>query len=169
MSFSSLVPVFMGRDWWDSWDYPARIMDQCFASPLLDSDLLAPQLYRGFVLRPRTQSNVAASGQSEVKNDDQQFQVSLNVSQFKPDEIQVKVVDNYVEIHAKHEEKSDDHGFVSREFTRRYVLPRSCQGDLVTSSLTPEGVLTIEAPKKALEDVQKNERPVPIEQKPKEN
>lgn len=76
MSFSSLVPALFGRDWWDAYDYPARIMDQCFASPIVDEDLLSPRIYRGFLVRPRTQANVAGSGVSEVKNDETKFEVS---------------------------------------------------------------------------------------------
>ncbi|XP_035214168.1 protein lethal(2)essential for life-like [Stegodyphus dumicola] len=162
MALSALVPALLGRDWWDTWDYPNRIMDQFFANPLLEEDLLPPSIFRGFLLRPRTQANIAASGQSEVKNDEKQFQVALNVSQFKPEEIEVKIVDNYVVIHGKHEEKSDEHGFVSREFTRRYMLPHNCESETVTSSLSPDGVLTINAPKKAIEPPPTQERKIPI-------
>lgn len=152
----------MGRDWWEAWDYPSRIMDQCFGTHLCDRDLLSPTLVRGYYFRPRSQASLAASGQSEVSNDEQQFQVSLNVSQFKPEELQVKVVDRYVVVHGKHEERNDEHGFVSREFTRRYMLPKACEPDTVASSLSPEGMLTIIAPKKALEEPPKQERNVPI-------
>lgn len=81
MSFSSLVPAFFGRGdwWWDAYDYPSRIMDQCFASPIVDEDLLSPRVYRGFLVRPRTQANLASSGVSEVKNDETKFEVSLGV------------------------------------------------------------------------------------------
>ncbi|GFY62996.1 protein lethal(2)essential for life [Trichonephila inaurata madagascariensis] len=103
------------------------------------------------------------SGQSEVKNDDNQFQVSLNVKQFKPEEIEVKIVDNYIIIHGKHEEKNDEHGFVAREFTRKYMLPQNCQAETVTSSLSPDGVLSILAPKKTIEEPPKQERQVAID------
>jgi crystallin alpha B len=162
MPYRALIPSVMGRDWWDMWDYPSRIMDQCFASHLCDEDLLPPSYIRGYLLRPRTQANIACSGQSDVNNDDKEFQVALNVSQFKPEELQVKVVDNYVVVHGKHEEKSDEHGFVSREFTRRYMLPNACEMETVASSLSPDGVLTITAPKKALEAPPTHERNIPI-------
>lgn len=161
MAFA-LVPSLLGRDWWDTWDYPSRIMDQCFASPLAEEDLLPPSHFRGFLLRPRSQANIAASGKSEVNNDDKEFKVALNVSQFKPEELQVKVVDNYIVIHGKHEEKGDEHGFVAREFTRKYMLPKGCEMETVASSLNPNGVLTITAPKKALEAPPKQERQIPI-------
>ncbi|GFY52492.1 protein lethal(2)essential for life [Trichonephila inaurata madagascariensis] len=157
----SLLPL-LSRGWWDSWDYPSRILDQHFGMVLLDDDLLQPATYRGFLLRPRTQFSIDNSGQSEVKNDPNKFKVMLNVSHFKPSEIDVKTVDNSIVIHGKHEEKNDEHGFISREFTRRYMLPEGTDPETVKSSLSQNGVLTIEAPKKAIEPPPSNERVVPI-------
>ncbi|GFY64106.1 protein lethal(2)essential for life [Trichonephila inaurata madagascariensis] len=162
MALRAIVPTLLGRDWWNTWDYPERIMDQFFATQLNDDDLLTPVLYHGFLLHPRTQNSIANSGQSEVKNDEKQFQVSLNVKQFKPQEVEVKVVDNFIVIHGKHEENKDDGGFCSREFTRRYMLPQGCESDAVTSSLDQEGVLTITAPKKAIEEPPKQERKITV-------
>ncbi|GBM42904.1 Protein lethal(2)essential for life [Araneus ventricosus] len=157
----SLLPL-LTRNWWDTWDYPSRILDQHFGMGLLDSDLLPSTLYSGFLLRPRTQSNIDSSGLSEVQNEADKFKVLLNVSHFKPNEIDVKTVDNNIVIHGKHEEKTDEHGFISREFTRRYQLPEGTDPETVKSSLSPNGILTIEAPKKAIEPPQSNERVVPI-------
>ncbi|GIY74420.1 protein lethal(2)essential for life [Caerostris extrusa] len=150
------------RGWWDSFDYPARIFDQHFGMGLLDDDLLPSTFYGGFLLRPRTQINIDSSGLSEVKNEDDKFKVMLNVSHFKPEEIEVKTVDNCIVIHGKHEEKTDEHGFVSREFTRRYALPEGTDPETVKSSLGENGILTIEAPKKAVEPPPSNVRVVPI-------
>lgn len=43
----------------------------------------------------------------------------------------------------KHEEKQDEHGFVSRQFTRKYNLPPNYKQDSVTSTLSSDGILTI--------------------------
>ncbi|GIY04738.1 protein lethal(2)essential for life [Caerostris extrusa] len=161
MSLSNLLPL-LSRGYWDTWDYPSRIPDQHFGSGLLDSDLLPPSVYGGYLLRPRTRINIDSSGQSEVLNDADKFKVMLNVSQFKPDDINVKIVDNSIVIHGKHEERSDVHGFISREFTRRYLLPEGTESEMVTSSLSPGGILTIEAPKKVIEPPPSNERVVSI-------
>jgi len=75
-------------------------------------------------------------------------QVILDVQQFSPDEITVKTIDNQVIIEAKHEEKQDEHGYISRQFVRRYVLPSSHDLANVTSTLSSDGVLTITAPRK---------------------
>lgn len=60
----------------------------------------------------------------------------------------MKTVGNDVIVEAKHEERQDEHGFVSRHFVRRYVLPPSHDVINITSSLSSDGVLTITAPKK---------------------
>lgn len=70
------------------------------------------------------------------------------MQQFSPDEISVKTVDNHVVVEAKHEEKQDEHGYISRHFVRRYVLPPSHDLVNITSTLSSDGVLTITAPKK---------------------
>lgn len=76
------------------------------------------------------------------------LKVSLDVQQFTPSEITVKTVENAVIVEGKHEEKADEHGFVSRHFVRRYVLPKDIEVENVISSLSSDGVLTITAPKK---------------------
>lgn len=58
----------------------------------------------------------------------------------------VKTKDGVLEITGKHEERKDEHGFVSRSFTRKYTLPPTAIIEKVSSSLSPEGVLTVEAP-----------------------
>ncbi|GIY56135.1 alpha-crystallin B chain [Caerostris darwini] len=95
------------------------------------------------------------------RSDANKYQVMINVKQFRPDEIDVKIVDNFVVISGKHEEKADEYGFVAREFTRRCLLPDNTEPRTVTSSLCPCGVLTIQAtPKKNDEIIV----PIPVQQ-----
>ena len=76
------------------------------------------------------------------------FQVNLDVQQFKPEEIAVKIADNYIVVEGKHEERQDEHGFVQRQFQRRYLIPKDVDPDHIQSSLSSDGVLTVSAPKK---------------------
>jgi len=99
---------------------------------------------------------------STVKADKDKFQVILDVQQFKPEEINVKVVDKFVVIEAKHEEKQDEHGWISRQFVRKYMIPEQCDIDQVTSSLSSDGMLSITAPRKDKPKTQ-NERAIKIE------
>ncbi|XP_023219552.1 alpha-crystallin A chain-like [Centruroides sculpturatus] len=159
----SLVPALLGDSWWSMWDYPRRLFDQHFGLGLTDDDFFPPRLYHGYLVRPRRQTSHqdSTSGVSEVVNTKDHFRVMTDVSHFSPEDITVKTVDNCIMIHGKHEEKVDQHGFVSREFTRRYVLPKGVDPEKVTSSLSADGVLTVEAPKKC-EELPPNERVVPI-------
>ncbi|CAG2179442.1 unnamed protein product, partial [Oppiella nova] len=104
----------------------------------------------------------SGTGGSQVVNAGDRFAVRLDCQHFTPEEITVKVVDHQLVIHGKHEERTDSHGWVQREFTRRYVLPDGCEPEKVVSSLDAKGILSIEAPKKALPPPDNNERVVPI-------
>ncbi|XP_033607000.1 protein lethal(2)essential for life isoform X1 [Cryptotermes secundus] len=88
-------------------------------------------------------------------------QVILDVQQFAPSEITVKTIDNAVIVEGKHEEKQDEHGYVSRHFVRRYILPSDIEVNNIVSSLSSDGVLTVTAPKKVLLPPS-GERVVPI-------
>ena len=149
MALSNYFPHRCGRNYWDVWDWPQSIFNQHFGADLAELDRM--------LTIPRQ-----SSGVSEVKNNANKFEVKLDCSHFKPEEITVKTVDNNLIIHGKHEEKTDGHGWVSREFTRRYTLPEGVEEDKVVSALHSDGVLTIEAPKKPLEPIKANERLVPI-------
>ncbi|XP_034836785.1 protein lethal(2)essential for life-like [Maniola hyperantus] len=114
-------------------------------------------------LRPwRNLSSLARDVGSTIKTDKDKFQVNLDVQHFAPEEITVKVSDNYIVVEGKHEEKKDEHGYVTRQFKRRYALPEDCKADAVESKLSSDGVLTITAPK--LLALEKGERLVPIAQ-----
>lgn len=60
----------------------------------------------------------------------------------------MKIVGKDVVVEAEHEERLDEHGYISRRFKRRYVLPEDVEVDLFTSSLSSDGILTLFAPKK---------------------
>ncbi|XP_053124731.1 heat shock protein beta-6 isoform X2 [Hemicordylus capensis] len=81
-----------------------------------------------------------------VKMDKDKFSVLLDVKHFSPDELSVKVVGDHIEVHAKHEERPDEHGYISREFHRRYMIPKGVDPAAITSALSPDGVLSITAP-----------------------
>ena len=169
----SLVPLLFSH-WWEDLDRPHHVHDQHFGLGLHQDQLLSPRHMEAYVqpherylthyVRPWTeilQSN-KKRGMSTVEADKDKFQVTLDVQQFRPEEIDVKVVDKYIVITAKHEEKPDEHGWISREFTRKYLVPEQCDVDQVQSKLSVDGVLTITAPRKDKPQA-KNERVIKIE------
>nr|ADO28210.1 heat shock protein beta-1 [Ictalurus furcatus] len=94
----------------------------------------------------RALSRQLSTGLSEIKQTQDGWKVSLDVNHFAPEELTVKTKDGVVEITGKHEERKDEHGVISRSFTRKYTLPPGADAEKITSSLSPEGILTVEAP-----------------------
>lgn len=179
----SLVPLLFS-DWWEDLEIPHRVFDQNFGVGIHPDQLIHPDqpmnMFERSMLQPRDRRlrsmplayyrpwgellrSKEERGTSTVKADKDKFQVILDVQQFKPEEITVKVMDRFVIVEAKHEEKQDEHGWISRQFVRKYMIPEQCDIDQVMSSLSSDGVLSITAPRKDKPKAQ-NERTIKIEQ-----
>lgn len=162
----SLVPLLFS-DPLDFWR-PSRIPHQQFGLGLDPEDLLAPvtapdlrALARsGSYIRPWLSQASKDDAGSTVKIDKDKLQINLDVQHFDPEEISVKAGDGFVTIEGKHEEKKDEHGYISRHFVRRYKLPKGAEVEKIESQLSSDGVLTIIAPR--TEQKAEDHRPVPI-------
>ena len=77
-------------------------------------------------------------GQREIK-------LRFDVSQYTPEEIMVKTVDNKLLVHAKHEQQLEGKT-VFREYNREFLLPAGTDPETIRSSLSKDGILTVEAP-----------------------
>ena len=130
----SNVPLTF-RDWWVDADFDfdfdslrrprtSRLIDQHFGTALRKNDLLSSLANTHIgnssrtspYYRPFNWSNSLArqdSG-STLNVEKDKFQIILDVQQFTPDEITVKTNDKFIIVEGKHEEKQDEHGFVSR-------------------------------------------------------
>lgn len=82
------------------------------------------------------------------------FKVRFDVSDFSPEEIQVKVQDNKVVIFGKTEEKKGNSTF-SREYSRQIDIPRDVDQDKITCVMSKDNILTVEGP--MLQPVQNKE------------
>ncbi|KAM9035307.1 heat shock protein beta-6 isoform 1-T1 [Sarcophilus harrisii] len=151
---------------------PTRLFDQRFGEGLLEAELaaLCPQALAPYYLRAPSVALRADPAPGEGTLAKGEFSVLLDVKHFSPEEINVKVVGEHVEVHARHEERpggaiilQDEHGFISREFHRRYRLPEGVDPAAVTSALSPEGILSIQA-SATTPGTQAAERTVPIAQ-----
>ncbi len=76
---------------------------------------LMQPMERSFRRMERNMEREAGRLLSSVKEDDKTFQMMVDVGQFRPDEVSVKTTDKNVIIHGRHEERTDRHGYVSRE------------------------------------------------------
>lgn len=145
---------------------PSRNLDQHFGMGLNFDDLLSPAnamlvRYPGGYCRPWRSAAAKMDTGSTITADKDKFQVNLDVQQFAPEEITVKVRNNAITVEGKHEEKQDEHGFVYRHFVRRYVIPDGHDIDNVVSHLSSDGVLSITAPRVGQAD--DGHRTIPIQ------
>ncbi|XP_037045372.1 heat shock protein 23-like [Bradysia coprophila] len=111
---------------------------------------LLNQYYTGYQRCPRFQAALRNSTdsadvpKSSIGKDG--FQVCMDVQEFAPNEISVKTIDNAIVVEAKHEERRDEHGYISRQFKRRYALPKGFNIKDVVTQLSSDGILTVKAP-----------------------
>jgi len=84
------------------------------------------------------------------ESDGKTLRLRFDVSQYQPEEVTVKTVDNRLLVHAKHEEKSPQRT-VYREYNQEFMLPRGTNPEHITSTLSVDGVLSVEAPLPSLE------------------
>ncbi|VDM53411.1 unnamed protein product [Angiostrongylus costaricensis] len=99
---------------------------------------------------------------SEIVNNESKFAVSVDVSEFKPENLKVNIDGHRLTIEAK-EELKEENGYSMRSFTRRFLLPEDVDLNAIHSSLTDNGQLSVEVPRlnKPLES---SGRSIPIEQ-----
>ncbi|XP_061919178.1 heat shock protein beta-6 [Entelurus aequoreus] len=95
------------------------------------------------LLIPENDSSSAA----EATCDDNGFTVQVDVKHFDPEDLLVKVTGDFIEVQGKHEEKKKDGpGLTTRQFNRRYRIPKGVDTMALESAISPDGVLIISAP-----------------------
>ncbi|XP_043529495.1 protein lethal(2)essential for life-like [Frieseomelitta varia] len=172
----SLLPLLFSA-WWANLDrlHQLQLRDQNFGMGLYPEQLVLPSTLD--TIYPRLANKDALdfyylplaelirrreSDTSTIIADKNMFKVMLDVQQFKPEEITVKLINGFVVVEAKHEEKRDQHGLISRQFVRRYLLPQRVDDEKLSSNISSDGILTITAPLKPTEE-KSNERTIKIE------
>lgn len=100
---------------------------------------------------PQGQDVSAANGWSNVagiNDNEDKFQVNLDVCSFNTHDLSVKSVGNRLIIEGKQVERQPGtRQYIAREFNLNYVLPQDVATAEMKSTLSENGVLTIEAPK----------------------
>lgn len=89
------------------------------------------------------------------------FQANLDVQQFKPEEISVKISgDRIITIEGKHEFSNEEKGHIYRHLVNKFVLPKGCDINKIESKLSSDGILTITAPKVEEEEIEQKSIPI---------
>lgn len=100
----------------------------------------------------------------KVDYDDKDFKVTLDVSDYSPEELNLKIINDTITITGKHEEKPDEHGVISREFKRQVMVPENVDLDTITCSVTPEGLMKVMGKVKGGPEVKEREVNIEREQ-----
>ncbi|KAE9419754.1 hypothetical protein Angca_004131 [Angiostrongylus cantonensis] len=82
----------------------------------------------------------------QVVDDDKKFAVSIDASQFKPEELKVNLDGRVLTVEGRQECKNDT-SYMTRSFVRSWTLPNYVDTDALQAELNDQGKLTIEAPK----------------------
>lgn len=94
------------------------------------------------------------------------LQVAIDVGQFKPEEIQVKLCDDNLMVEAKTETSEND-SYHKAELKRWIKLPDDVKQEAIKSTLTPDRKLVIEVPvQKPIADSRSRNIPIEIQKKP---
>ncbi|XP_036454071.1 heat shock protein beta-3 [Colossoma macropomum] len=99
---------------------------------------------------PACQELKVEAGVGPTDSDDEDsgeplFRILLDVTQFKPEDILIQVFEGWLLIRGHHGARMDEHGFVSRSFTRQYQLPdQQLQAGDLTAMLCHDGILVVE-------------------------
>ncbi|XP_072288630.1 heat shock protein beta-8-like [Eucyclogobius newberryi] len=151
----SLASRFMNEDFgmspfpddlamdWPGWARPGRLSTHIgpmpFSGPLRTGfPAGGPTLYTSRYGEPSSH-NAPATTNGEP------WKVCVNVHSFKPEELHIRTRDGFVEVSGKHEEKQEEGGIVTKNFTKKIQIPIDVDPVTVFASLSPEGVLIIEA------------------------
>ncbi|XP_035699828.1 alpha-crystallin B chain-like isoform X2 [Branchiostoma floridae] len=158
------MPRVTSKNLQDKNHVPLSVMEHQMDAALQDGLLFLNQLLSPSQCpcHPPTQQDkdaekTADEGEKEKKNETtspEKYEVSLDVTGFAPDEISVKTVGNKVRVQGKHEARHADetgHSFRYQELWREFVLPDGVDPATVTSVLSKDGVLSIQAPRMAIE------------------
>lgn len=139
--------VLVIRHWVET---PVRYQE-CFAKQDLEACRLDHRLYalpgpatavQGKHIKTTKSSEEAAQeGTGEGKP---QFQVLLDIVQFRPEDVIIQTFEGWLLVKAQHGPRMDEHGFITRSFTRQYRLPEGVETKDLTAFFCHDGILVIE-------------------------
>jgi len=90
-----------------------------------------------------------ASQALQITEKDGKFNCVMDVKDFNPKDLSVRVVDDRVVVEGKYMQQSEDGSSVAaKEFYKEFNMPPSADIDQVATALSKDGILTVKAPKR---------------------
>ena len=112
---------------------------------------------------PSEQEATRHEAETKTEKAADEFQVSFNLSEFSPEEIQVKLIgDNVLYVEAKHMSKKDGRE-VERYFSHYYSVPDNVDIEAIKSTISKDGTLKMTAPLMNKQPPQPTEKILPID------
>ncbi|KAK6013774.1 Hsp20/alpha crystallin family protein [Ostertagia ostertagi] len=123
-----------------------RLMNRVMYDAMRDFDRLERSIFPYWREADHSVLHVANETQ-QIVDDDKKFAVSLDVSQFRPEELNVQLEGRELTIEGKQEHKTEK-GAIQRSFTRKWLLPENVDLEAVPYPAERQGPFVVEAPKK---------------------
>ncbi|NXS63291.1 HSPB3 protein, partial [Brachypteracias leptosomus] len=129
---------------------PVRYQEQ-FAPEELEARKLDHSLYAlpgpstaALTNRRCIAKNTVGARKSDQEEENSHFQILLDVVQFRPEDIIIQTFEGWLLIKAQHGPRMDEHGFISRSFTRQYKLPNGVENKDLSALFCHDGILVVE-------------------------
>lgn len=139
-------------DSWDDFDKAVQSILDKFDNTGLKVDVGTRSKCRDVYSKIRSSKideDLYASQALQITEKDGKFQAVMDVKDFSPNDLQVRVVDDRVVVEGKYAKKSEDGSSMSsKSFYKEFTMPQSANIDEVATALSRDGVLTIKAPKR---------------------
>ena len=90
---------------------------------------------------------VLTSDEGVDETDDKKLALKIDLSGFKPEEVNVRVKGNELTVSAEHKSQDEGH-YTHRHFKRSFSLPEEVDISTLSSKFTKDGMLNIQAEKK---------------------
>ncbi|KAK3104183.1 hypothetical protein FSP39_025099 [Pinctada imbricata] len=127
----------------------------------------SPRFFDAYFTRPSEAGDIFKTDVAEVKIDKDQMNIKMDVQHYTPEDLTVKIVGDKLVIAGKHETKPDEHGYISRQFQREFLIPENIDLDSLKTTLTEDGMLNIQGKSKDVPKVE--ERTIEIEVRDEES
>ncbi|XP_045118937.1 protein lethal(2)essential for life-like [Portunus trituberculatus] len=139
-------------DQWEDFDKAVQSVLDKFDDSGLQVDVASRSKCRDVYSKIRSSKideDLYASQALQITEKDGKFQAVMDVKDFSPSDLQVRVVEDRVVVEGKYIKKSEDGSSMSsKSFYKEFTMPNTADIDAVSTALSKDGVLTVRAPKR---------------------